>query len=132
MREGYFAGLRHAPAADKSDGRGGVANVAKRPLGNKRVRAVENARDGMYLRCFNAFFKGHFREYPGNSLGYHAFSRSGRAYQQYVVKSRRSCFNSCFYRVLSAHVRKIGNSREPVGVKFGRTGGDGEGAKPTM
>ena len=107
MGETYLSRPRNTAAAHKSHCGSRVAHRPERTLGDERLRRIYLPGNGIYLRCFNAFFKCYRRHDGRDTLGEHGFSRPGRSQHEQIVRASRRDLYRGLRLGLPHHVREI-------------------------
>ena len=80
---------------------------AERALGDETGRGIEDAGDGVDLRCLEGFFKGKGSEGGRQALGQHRFAGTGRADHENVVAACSGDFEGALCGLLAADVFKV-------------------------
>ena len=107
MRQADLAGAGNAPSADQPDCGRGVAHGAERTFRHERLRGVYLTGYGVYLGGLDALGEGYLREYRGDTLCKHGFTRPWRSQHEQIV---RACRRDLYRRLrlgLPHNVRKI-------------------------
>ena len=87
--------------------------------------------DGVDLRTLKHLLLRHVRKDARQALAHHAFARSGRSDEQYVVTARCGDLHRTLYVVLTLYVGKIGVSVFDM-LKLARNGGSDAALSPQV
>ncbi len=81
--------------------------VAERSRGYDRAAARQSAGNRMDYCCFKRFFKRHLRQYCGQPLRKHTFTRTRRAHKQHIMTARSGNFKCSFSGILTLDFAKV-------------------------
>ena len=107
MREAHFARIRNCAAAEQADVADGVMRRAKRPRGDERLFAVQQAGDAVNLRRLDRFLQRHRRNDGGDAFRQHRFARAGRTDHEHVVTAGHRHFDRALHVALAFYVAEI-------------------------
>jgi len=107
VRQAYFAGSGHRPAADQSRIGNRMMRGSERPRGYQSGLIAKQAGDGMDFCCLNRFLESHWRQNRGKPSSEHRLSGSGRSNQDNVVAAGDGDFHGALRLILPFDVSEI-------------------------